>query len=84
MLHFLVGHMQSFRLDGLSNLLPITPNVVQGSELGPVLFIIFIVQLLCTFCDDNHLQARFDGFFVSRRDVMLPLPPNTKSNTNKT
>lgn len=62
--NFLSGRTQSVKLDGkLSNWLPITQSIVQGSGLGPVLFIIFIAAL-CTLCDDNQLCKYADDLSV--------------------
>jgi Reverse transcriptase (RNA-dependent DNA polymerase) len=63
--NFLTGRTQAVSLDGkLSNWLPITQSIVQGSGIGPILFIIFAsdlklrftMNLLCKYADDITLM----------------------------
>lgn len=63
--NFLTGRTQAVSLDGkLSNWLPITQSIVQGSGIGPILYIIFAsdlklrstMNLLCKYADDTTLM----------------------------
>jgi ribonucleases P/MRP protein subunit RPP40 len=63
--NFLTGRTQAVSLDGkLLNWLPITQSIVQGSGIGPILYIIFAsdlklrftMNLLCKYADDTTLM----------------------------
>ena len=62
--NFLTGRTQAVSLDGkLSSWLPITQSIVQGSGIGPLLYIIFAADLklrspcnmLCKYADDTTI-----------------------------
>ena len=64
--NFLTGRTQAVSSDGkLSSWLPITQSIVQGSSIGPMLYIIFASDLkllsatnfLCKYADDKTLMV---------------------------
>ena len=64
--HFLTGRTQAVSSDGkLSSWLPITQSIVQGSSIGPTLYIIFAsdlkllsaINFLCKYADDKTLMV---------------------------
>ena len=65
--NFLTGRTQAVSSDGkLSSWLPIAQSIVQGSSIGPMLYIIFAsdlkllssIKFLCKYAEDKSLTVR--------------------------